>query len=105
MEGWLVSGMKVVWTLWRRLVPKHCPGPTQTPPQPPLSLSSGSVATSGIEQNRQRAVLSQLPAGGSPEGLDVLLNKYSRLHLGMFFQVESLLCEDNNYNLLDLVIK
>lgn len=75
------------------------------PPQPPLSLSSGSVATSGIEQNRQRAVLSQLPAGGSPEGLDVLLNKYSKLHLGMFFQVESLLCEDNNYNLLDLVIK
>lgn len=55
------------------------------------SPSSGSVATRGIEQNRQRAVLSQLPAGGPPEGLDVLLNsEYSRLHLGMFFQVESL---------------
>lgn len=53
------------------------------PLHPPLS--SGSVATRGIEQNRQRAVLSQLPAGGPPEGLDVLLNKYSRLHLGMFF--------------------
>lgn len=45
---------------------KHCPGP--------LKFPFGSIATREIEQNRQRMVLSQLPVGIQPEGLNMLLN-------------------------------
>ena len=61
---------------------RHCPSPLEFP--------FGSIATREIEQNAQRIVLSQLPAGIQPEGLNMLLNmNYSLLHLGIFFQMES----------------
>lgn len=44
---------------------KHCPGL--------LMFPSGSIATREFEQNRQRMVLSQLPVGIQPEGLNMLL--------------------------------
>lgn len=76
----MVSGMKAVWL--SNFHSKHCPGPLEFPFR--------SIATREIEQNRQRLVLSQLPAGIQPEGLNMLLNmKYSLLHLGIFFQVGS----------------
>lgn len=60
----LVSGMKTARL--SNFHSKHCPGP--------LKFPFGSVATREIEQNRQRMVLSQLPVGIQPEGLNMLLN-------------------------------
>lgn len=77
----VVSGMKAAWPSNFHF--KHCPGPLQFP--------FGSIATREIEQNRQRLLLSQLPVGMQPEGLNMLLNmNYSLLHLGIFLQVEPL---------------
>lgn len=65
----MVSGMKTAWL--SNFHCKHCPGP--------LKFPFGSIATREIEQNRQRMVLSQLPVGIQPEGLNMLLNmNYSR---------------------------
>lgn len=79
MKG-VVSGMKTA--LPSNSHSKHCPGP--------LKFPFGSVATREIEQNRQRIVLSQLPAGTQPEGSNMLLNmNYSLFHPGIFFQMGS----------------
>ena len=59
-----MSGMKTAWL--SNFHSKHCPGP--------LKFPFGSIATREIEQNRQRMVLSQLPVGIQPEGLNMLLN-------------------------------
>lgn len=56
--------MKTAWL--SNFHSKHCPGP--------LKFPFGSIATREIEQNRQRTVLSQLPVGIQPEGLNMLLN-------------------------------
>lgn len=70
--------MKTAWL--SNFHSKHCPGP--------LKFPFGSIATREIEQNRQRMVLSQLPVGTQPEGLNMLLNmNYSLFHLGIFFQM------------------
>lgn len=76
----VVSGMRAAWL--SNFHAKHCPGP--------LKFPFGSIATRTNEQNRQRMVLSQLPAGIQPEGLNMLLNmNYSLFHLGIFFQMET----------------